>query len=154
MTSTNIIEIDTNLLLDYTFFAEVNEDWNIEKYLNFNYDISAAIAFSKLYFPTFIEYKGCIILESRFNLSIFNDWFEDLKGNISEVEKMCNLYEIKDLFHINSEGTIDEINQLGNLLKKSWELNLTQLYPNRNMEVIIFEDDGNIYITLNSDAIK
>lgn len=147
----SIVDLNTSLLPDYLDFQNVNDDWDVEKHLNFNYDISAAIAFSKLYFPTFIEYEGCIILESRFDKSIFEEWKNKFKGNISEVEKMCNLYETKDFFHINdSDSSLEKSEQLGVLLKKSWEVNLKSLFPDRNMTIVLFEQDGNNYITLHS----
>jgi len=147
----SIIDIRTKLLPDYEDFQRVNDDWSVEKHLNLNYDIDAAIAFSKLYFPTFITYKGCIILESRFDIMVFNDWFNEFKGDIGQVERMCNLYEVKDIFHINDSNITEEkIEELGNILKKSWELNTNMLYPNRDIEVFLFLEDDNLYITINS----
>lgn len=147
----SIIEVETGLLPDYEDFEKVNDDWNIEKYLNMNYDIDAAIAFSKLYFPTFIIYKDCIILDSRFDELIFDDWFNEFNGDIEKVERMCNLYEVKDIFHINDSNITEEkVEELGSILKKSWELNVNKLYPDRKMKVFLFREDESLYITINS----
>ncbi len=147
----SLIELDKDLLPDYNDFERANNDWNVEKHLNLNYDINAAIAFSKLYFPTFIEYKNCIILESRFNETIFNDWFVKFEGDLIKIEQHCNLYETKDFFHINdSDQSIEKNKQLGELLKISWELSLKSLFPNRNSKVYLFEQDGNSYITIST----
>ncbi len=148
ITKYSLVKLNTSLLPDYKDFERVNDDWNVEKHLNFNYDVDTAIAFSKLFFPTFIEYKKCIILESRFNESIFNNWFIKFNGDIAQVEKMCNLYETKDFFHINSTNQSIEKNlELGQQLKVSWELNLKSLFPNRDMKVYLFIQDDNYYIT-------
>ena len=147
----SLINLNTSLLPEYESFGRVNYDWNIEKHLNLNYNIDAAIAFSKLYFPTFIKYKNCIILENRFDEPIFNEWFNEFNGNIEQTERMCNLYELKDIFHINgSTQTEEKIEQLGRILKKSWELNAKELFPDRKLEVFLFREEGNDYITLNT----
>ncbi|QKX03576.1 hypothetical protein HN014_01150 [Aquimarina sp. TRL1] len=147
----SILEIDTNFLTDFKDFEKVNDDWNVEKYLNFSYDINAAIAFSKLYFPTFIEYRGCIVLESRFDEGVFEDWYKEFNGEIKQIEKMCNLYELKDLFHINSPNqSIGKIKELGKSLKISWEQNLKILFPNKDIEVSLIDENDSCYITINS----
>jgi hypothetical protein len=150
-----IIEIDHGILNDYLKFQSVNPNWNIGSYLNTFYDINSAIAFSKLFFPDFVEYRGCIILAFRFNQEICDKWFLELKGEISEIEKMCNLYELEDFFHINSNGYDKEkfpviLDSFGNILKKSWELNLEKLYSDRTFELQLFTEFESKYITFNS----
>lgn len=150
-----LIKVDNSLLKDYLKFQNVNTSWNIGSYLNTFYDINAAIAFSKLFFPDFVEYRGCIIVELRFNQEICDKWFLELKGEISEIEKMCNLYELEDFFHINSNAYDNEkfsviLDSFGNILKKSWELNLEKLYPDRIFELQLFTEFESKYITFNS----
>jgi len=48
MRKISLANIDNYLLPDFKEFDEANTDWDINKHLNFNYDINAAIAFSKL----------------------------------------------------------------------------------------------------------
>lgn len=150
-----IIKLNHNILKEYDNWAKANPDWNISSYLNFYYDINAAIAFSKLYFPDFLEKKGCVLLSFRYNENIFNDWYEEFSGNISNIEKMCNLYELKDFFDINKDEYIlnnlsEMLETFGNILKTSWELNLSKLYPNSAFKVDVFEELDSKFITLYS----
>jgi hypothetical protein len=94
-----IFEINPDLLKDYNDIKNLNpNNWDISSYLNLKYDINAAIAFSKLYFPDFIEKENCIILGFRYNEAIFTEWYKHYKGEISEVERTCNRYDINGLF--------------------------------------------------------
>jgi hypothetical protein len=152
MRKISLANIDNYLLPDFKEFDEANTDWDINKHLNFNYDINAAIAFSKLYFPTFIEYKNCVILESRFDEAVFEDWYKEFNGEIKQIERMCNLYELKDLFHINSsDESTNKTKELGKILKMSWEQNLKILFPNRSIVVNLIDENDNNYITINSN---
>jgi hypothetical protein len=149
-----LLDIDKNVLIDYQDFDKVNENWHIGSYLNMNYDLNAAVAFSKLFFPDFIEIEGCIILAIRYDKEVFKQWQKELKGNTSEVEKMCNLYELKDFFHINIKDDQNEnyyekaLDYLGMSLKNSWDINLSKLYPDRKFKVEVFEEYDSKFITL------
>jgi hypothetical protein len=146
----SIINFSENILKEYSDFEKVNDNWNILSYLNYNFDTNAAIAFSKLYFPDFVEYEDCIILSVLFNLETFNEWFEELNGNIKEVEKMCNLYEVKDFFHINRGDEIDEetLKIFANLLSTAWAISLNKLYPSKRFKIDTFEEYDSLYITI------
>lgn len=144
-----IIPADLNLLDDYADFHEINQNWSILSYLNMKYDINSAIAFSKLFFPDFVVKDNCVILSFLFNSEIFEDWYSQMNGDISSIEKMCNLYEINDLFHINPTGANrNSIIELSRILKNAWELNLLNLFPERQMRVIIFDQYNSTFITL------
>jgi hypothetical protein len=154
-----LINVDSSVLIDYDEYKSVNKDWNITSYLNTFYDLNTAIAFSKFYFPDFIEVSGCIILACRYNEEIFMNWFKELKGDIVLIEKMCNLYELKDFFHINTSKYSEEeydksLNIFGVILKKSWEINLKSLYPNKTFHVQLFEEENSKFITIYSSSLK
>jgi len=101
-----LIDINTDLLRDYKEIKVLNpETWDIGEYLNLKYDMNAALAFSKLYFPDFIEKEGCIILGHRFNEEIFEQWQDHFKGDKRAIESMCNSYEVIDYFHNNKATT-------------------------------------------------
>ena len=148
MKKITLINLDTTVLKEYNAFAEANTNWNMHSYVNMKYDINAAIAFGKFYFPEFIEIKNCIILKERFNNSIFEEWYNEFVGDVSKIEKMCNLYEVGDFFHINTSlADMKQIIQFGHILKKSYEINLKLLFPNREFEVNFFEENETQYIT-------
>ena len=143
-----ILNVSTNLLRDYTDFEKVNDNWNILSYLNYNYDINAALSFSKLFFPDFIEENGCIVLSFLYNKENFNEWFDEFNGNKSEIEKMCNLYELKDFFHIKDERNEEVLREFGKVIQKSWEINLSILFPQKKFCIKVFEEYNSLFLTL------
>lgn len=139
------LNFDYSLLKDYKLFEQANVgNWNILSHLNFNYDIDAALSFSKFFIPEFINHKGCLILSFLFKEEIFDAWYKDSIGNKIIIEKMCNLYEVKDFFHINSDITHpnfeSKIFYLSNILKHSWQLVLNDLYPDKYIVDTFFDD--------------
>ncbi len=144
-----LIQFDYSVLKGYSAFDKVNKDWNILSYLNHRYDANAALAFSKFYFPDFVEVRGCIVLSFLYNQETFDSWFKELKGEVAQVEKMANLYELKDYFHINSDDQVN-LDSLGQVLKRCWEINLSLLYPDRSVQVNTFEEYGSKFITLHT----
>ena len=153
----SLIDIDISLLKEYIVLKDLNPDnWDIGEYLNLKYDMNAALAFSKLFFPDFIEKKGCVILALRYDENIFEDWYKHFNGNTSEVERMCNNYVVMNYFHLNR--SIDESPELHNMLidefakalKKSWEINCKLLFPDKKIYVDVLDEYNTTRITLYS----
>ena len=119
----SLFQIDYNLLKSYNSFSEVNHTWNIASYLNTFYSTSDAIAFAKLFYPDFEVVDECVILSIRYDKDIFESWKKECHGNIALIEKMCNLYEVADYFHINDnvqDNNYDGLlKTLGYILKKA-----------------------------------
>jgi len=154
-----LIDINPNILPEYSSMADLNpNNWDIAEYLNLKYDINAAIAFSKLYYPDFIERNGCIILGFRYDEGSFIKWFEHFEGDIPEIEKHCNAYEIMDYFSINrdTEESLDlfneKVNELAKVLKRSWEINCQLLLPDRKIIVEVYDEYDTTRITLYSQT--
>ena len=142
------LKIDLSILDEYDDYAKANSDnWNIQSYLNMKYDINAAIAFSKFFFPDFVEREKCIILESRYNEGIFDEWYNEFNGDIEEVEKASNFYDIKDFFNINGVGDVNQLEVLGIILKSILEINLKNLFPDKKFEIYLIENYGETSIT-------
>jgi hypothetical protein len=150
-----LIDIDKTILNDYLLWENGNKNnWDITSYLNEFYDINAALAFSKLFFPDFIEKKDCIILGFRYDEKIFKQWYDNFNGDISSVERYCNLYDVADYFHINSpQYASDElyqkaIDELAKALKASWEANCKLLFPDKKVVAEVFSEYDVTRITL------
>ena len=57
-----------------------------------------AIAFSRLFWPEFVEHDGCV-LYADFSLESYRGFFTSCKGNRAAVEGMMNHRHILDLFY-------------------------------------------------------
>jgi hypothetical protein len=157
MKKISLLDIDRNVLKEYNALEELNPGrWNIGEYLNLKFDLNTAIAFSKLYFPDFIEREGCILLGFTYKEETFNQWYDIFKGDIPAIESKCNLYEIADYFHLNRSlnESLDSYNkaidEFGKVLKTSWEINCKILFPDKNFVVEVFDEYNTTRITLHS----
>ena len=143
-----LFKINTDILDEYIEYEKINENWDIFSYLNLKGNIDLAIAFSKLYYPNIIKYNDLYFLESRFSENSYNLWKEELKNDVKSIEKMVNLYEVKDYFHINSDNDDYQKNEeLSEILKVCWENNLKQLFADVKFQVELIKEDDTIYIT-------
>jgi hypothetical protein len=109
-----------------------------------------------LYFPDFIERDGCVLSGFTYNEETFQYWYEAFKGDIPAIERKCNLYEVADYFQLNRPLNESPdfynlaIDELGKVLKRSWEINCKILYPDKSIVVEVFDDYGTTRITLHS----
>lgn len=159
MKKISLLDVDTSILKEYQDLEALNPDkWNIGEYLNLKFDLNAAIAFSKLYFPDFVEREGCILLGFTYNEETFKQWYEIFNGDIPAIESKCNLYEIADYFLLNRpvDDSLNSYNQaideFSKLLKTSWEINCKILFPDRGIIVEVFDEYDTTRITLHSSS--
>jgi hypothetical protein len=96
---------------------------------------SLAVAYSYLFWPTFVEVEGCTLLSERYDQANFRQWWERLSGHVPEVEKVINHVHLWDLFPEEEglpEGALEE---LACVMGKCWQQALTEAYPAREFEV-------------------
>lgn len=155
MIKKSLFDINVGILQDYDNIKNLNPDnWDISSYLNLKYDMNAAIAFSKLYFPDFIEEEGCILLGFLYNEVTFRQWYEKFNGDTTAIESMCNSYDVMDYFVFNrsKEESPDFYNQVidefAKVLKRSWEINCRLLFPERKIAVEVYDEYDTTRITL------
>jgi hypothetical protein len=154
MDTKSLMAINTNVLIDYKQASTLNPDnWDISEYINWKYDMNAALAFSKLFFPDFIEKDGCIILSFRYNEETFETWKQHFNNDITAIETACNMYQISDYFSNNDVYESDEhfyeaIKAFSHALKTAWQLNCKVLFPQRNIIVDVYGDREETKITL------
>ncbi len=153
----SLLNIETSVLKEYKALEALNPArWNIGEYLNLKFDLNAAIAFSKLYFPDFIIHDGCTLLGFTYNETTFRQWYDYYNGDIPAIESKCNKYELADYFQLNRpldeplESYNRAIDEFGKLLKISWEINCKILFPDKNIVVEVFDEYNTSRITLHS----
>ncbi|BAQ11818.1 transketolase [Bacillus sp. OxB-1] len=137
---------------EFMAFKEANEGnftwWN---YVNMKSDIHTALGFAKFFYPDIVEVEGCFLLKDKFSQKNFSRWKEDYQNDKVTIEKMMNLYQVKDFFHINvgEKDLRDPIQALGEALRQFWSLSFKDRFPHRNIVVSVFEEeDGELFITV------
>lgn len=141
-----------NIIGEYVEWKKANENkfswWN---YVNLKADLKTALAFAKFFSPELIQYKGCIILKDKFNKENFDLWQAECNFQKTDIEKIVNLYEVADFFHINT-GADDNYNEqlyaLGQVLKYYWSISFKEQFPNNNIVVEVFTEFDDIFITV------
>jgi hypothetical protein len=105
-------------------------------------DRALAAAFSDLFWPTFVEFRGCVLLQHRYEPVNFERWWEATGGDARQVESVLNHTHIWDLFEGNEVA--DEAEALfAETLAKTWRAALREQFPKREMTVYVTnsEDD-------------
>jgi hypothetical protein len=144
---------DDDLIKEYTQWKDANpKAFNWWNYVNMKADLQTALAFAKFFSPELIEIDGCLILKDKYDEQLFKDWVDECKNDKTCIEKMMNLYELNDFFHINRNEMEDEERQLealGDVLKHFWSMSFKQHYPNRNIIIEVSKEiDEQLFITV------
>lgn len=108
-----------------------------------------AIAYSKLFWPEFVEFEGMVFLAEAFDNEAQQRVSEALKQNIeskSEIEEAFNLYEVPSYFFGTNAGdtTEDEDHELAKIMAEMWMAKLRMDFPNKafKMEIVPPEVSG------------
>lgn len=151
-----MIEFKDELINEYKLWKTANPDnFNWWSYVNMKSDLQTALGFAKFFYPEIIEIDNCFILKDRFSDEIYKQWKSNLESK-TEIEKMMNLYEVKDFFHINrneDENLEDQIATLGKVLQHFWSQSFKERYPLRKIKVDLFDEYGEKFITVYEETI-
>lgn len=146
-----IFTFKDDLVKEYSDFKKANPgNFSWWSYMNMKSDLQTALAFAKFFYPEFIEVDNCLILKDRYSPELYHQW-RTREDDKTIIEKMMNLYELKDFFHINRNEDEDELNQLkefGYVLKHFWTQCLKERYLEKQMVVKVFEEYDDLFITV------
>lgn len=102
-----------------------------------------AVAFAALYWPEFVEVKGCVLLRERYDPRNFKGWWEQLGGDPTRIESVINHVHLWDLFEPDEENVPEEaIESLARVLCSSWKCALCHRFPDRDFDVRLILDDA------------
>ncbi|CAM3781534.1 hypothetical protein ALPO108162_05480 [Alicyclobacillus pomorum] len=141
-----------SLIPEFVQWKDTNgDDFSWWDYVNLRADLQTALGFAKFFYPDVLEVEGYFLLKDKYKPEIFEEWKADRKHGKQSVEKMMNLYEVNDFFHINhrDDETDEQVHGLGEALKLFWTLSFRHRFPGRKIVVSVFEeDDGCLFITV------
>ena len=140
----NQTELQIEQLQDFQLWKNANGDgFTLLDYLTGVANIEIAIAFTKLFWPDFVEYKGGIFLADGFAEQIYNEWHEKMGDNITAIEQVMNHTHISDLLPGSENVTFDNLLYLGQTISQMWESRLGKLYPDKHFLVRCESDQEN-----------
>lgn len=98
--------------------------------------VELAAAFSKLFWPDFIEVGGCVVLAEQYNPQSFDAWRAQFGEDRSRTEEMVNHVHMYDLFPNDSNPDADQgvAAYLASVLIRCWAAALREAFPDRDFE--------------------
>lgn len=104
--------------------------------------LTLALAFAALFWPSFVEIQGCVLLCDRYQPKNFQQWWDQLEGRVSQIEAMINHIHLWDLFDPQKE-TLPEsaLEELAYILATCWECALHHAFPDRVFRVTVSTGD-------------
>jgi hypothetical protein len=102
-----------------------------------------ALAFAALFWPRFVESRGCVLLAERYDEANFDEWWRRTNGSCRQIEAALNHLHLWDLFDPAEEGIPDEgLLDLAGILTASWAAALREQFPGRQFSVSVSDGEG------------
>jgi hypothetical protein len=116
--------------------AEASWRYSLQNYIESRGSFELAVAFGNLFWPDFLEHKGCILRADVFDEENFERWWREKNGDTKAIECALNLVHVEEL--VPSDTTqLDEgvYKYLCQTLAETWLARVTSLYPDRQFVV-------------------
>jgi hypothetical protein len=130
---------------DYSLLIPELARWNngdgidLDAWLDCMGNFQLAIAFSRLFWPEFVEHDGCVLF-AGFSLDTYHGFLTACNGDRAGVEAVMNHRHVLDLFHHAAPtATAAQLIYLGKVFNEILKVKLAHDFPNRVFEVS-FED--------------
>jgi hypothetical protein len=92
-----------------------------------------ALAYSKLFWPAFVEYDDCVFLS--LDLDKYHSWMAQFDNDKTGTESMLNHRHIGDMFEAGESTPHELLIRLGCILKQCWTAKLRADFPQRRFDV-------------------
>jgi hypothetical protein len=108
---------------------------SVDAWLGCKGDFQLAIAFSRMFWPEFVEHDGCVLL-AGFSETVYQDFLAAFKNDRASVEAVMNHRHMLDLFyHAASTATALQLIYLGRVLRDILTVKLGHDFPGRTFAV-------------------
>jgi hypothetical protein len=100
-----------------------------------------ALAFAALFWPAFVEVRGCVLLAERYDERGFEGWWTQLEGRRREIEATVNHLHIWDLFAPDDEDLPPgALGDLTKVLAGTWACALGAEFPQRRFDITVTDE--------------
>lgn len=144
------LKLDIDQLKNFQRWKQANgDDFSLWDYLSRASRAEVAIAFTKLFWPDFIEHEGGVFLSEAFNVELYQQWKAHLGNDLVAIERVINHQHLDDILSGADKVGIKNLFYLGEVLVQMWESRLKSLYPDKDFEVICNQDENTVVVTFN-----
>ena len=141
------VSLNINNLKNYQQWKEANgNDFSLWDYLFGVTNVEIGLAFSKLFWPDFIEYDRGIFLLEAFNPKIYEEWKAKLGNDFIAIEQVMNHLHLEDILPEAEKVGLENLFYLGQVISQMWESRLKLLYPNRSFQVECNRDNSTVIV--------
>ncbi|HMA35512.1 MAG TPA: hypothetical protein VKY74_13665 [Chloroflexia bacterium] len=128
------VYLDKSLLPEYQKWKSPEKELGIWSYVNMRADYDLAAAFSKLFWPDFVEIDQCVLLAEKYDPKRFKEWMQRYDNDFRAVESIVNHVHIYDLF-MNSPNeevySLELFEYLAQVLMRCWKYALADIFPDK-----------------------
>jgi hypothetical protein len=143
--------------MEYPEIASWTEEWggavDYVDYVKRNGDMALLVAFSRIFWPRFVEARGCVLWDRAYEESNFNVWQENLSGDNQRIEATLNQLRVWQV--VESEDTDEDwqaLEFIAACIAKSWRAALRAEFPDRAFDVRIINSEDGPIVTFSSGA--
>ena len=130
-------------------FVAWREPWISDQPLNLwdfmfhESSVALAAAHATLFWPTFHEIDGCVLLRGRGQQGRTETWMRSLGGDRSRVEAVINHIHMYSLFRegTGANGADAAVKFIGEIMRRTWAAALSEAFPEREFVVDFGTDD-------------
>lgn len=141
------ISLNTDQLIDFQRWKKANsDDFSLWDYLFGVSSVEVALAFTKLFWPDFVEHEGGIFLSEAFNSQIYEQWKVQMGNDIASIERVMNHQHIDDILPGAENVSTENLFCLGQAIAQMWESRLNLLYPHRRFKVSCNQEDHTVVV--------
>lgn len=95
--------------------------------------LTTALALAHLFWPEFVEVRGCVLLSRSYEQEAFDRWWQELSGDRRRIERVLNHVHLYDVFTDDQElapaVTKLALAELGEILVACWTCALAAQFP-------------------------
>ncbi|RZU17271.1 hypothetical protein [Streptomyces sp. BK239] len=141
--------------MEYPKIKSWVDDWggavDYVDYVKHSADLATLVAFSRIFWPRFVEVGNCVLWDRAYEESTFEAWREKLAGDTRKIEAMLNQLRVWEV--VESED-VDEDRQAlefsAECIAKAWSAALCAEFPGRAFDVRIVDSEDGPIVTFSS----
>lgn len=128
---------------------------DIDAYIGYKIYPEDIEIFSNILYPDLMEYKNCIIKlpsgctpDEKEDIQLLFDSWLNKNLPIDQIEKIMNHTMVSEIFfETANNSSISTLENVANLISINWDICLKRKFPQKNFEVIVSNEDGEIFLT-------
>ncbi len=136
--------------MDYSGIKSWAAEWgggvDYLNYVKAHGDLGMLVAFSRIFWPRFVEAEGCVLWDRAYEESNFQAWRKSLSGDVRKIEATLNqlrVWQIVDSDDVEEDRRAQAY--FAECVAKTWGAALSAAFPRRSFDVrVIGSEDGPI----------